>query len=58
MFLQIMSAAYHEEEVVGADGKTDTRVLLKLPPALAPVKLAVMPLDEKRRSSRKSTGDY
>jgi glycyl-tRNA synthetase len=47
MFLQIISAAYHEEEVVGADGKPDTRVLLKLPPALAPVKLAVMPLVKK-----------
>jgi len=47
MFLQIISAAYHEEEVVGADGKSDTRVLLKLPVALAPVKLAVMPLIKK-----------
>ncbi len=47
MFLQVISAAYHEEVVEGADGKTDTRVVLKLPVALAPVKLAVMPLVKK-----------
>ncbi len=47
MFLQVVSAAYHEEVVEGADGKTDTRVVLKLPAVLAPVKLAVMPLVKK-----------
>ncbi len=47
MFLQVVSAAYHEEVVEGANGKTDTRVVLKLPVALAPVKLAVMPLVKK-----------
>jgi glycyl-tRNA synthetase len=47
MFLQIVSAAYHEEEVEGADGKSDTRVVLRLPVELAPVKLAVMPLMKK-----------
>ena len=46
MFLQVMAASYCEEEV-GSDDKKDTRVVLKLPPALAPVKLAVMPLVKK-----------
>lgn len=42
MFLQVISAAYHEEQL-----DTDSRVVLKLPPVLAPVKLAVMPLVKK-----------
>ena len=47
MFLQILSAAYTEEEIVKEDGSKDSRVVLKLPPALAPIKLAVMPLVKK-----------
>jgi glycyl-tRNA synthetase len=47
MFLQVISAAYAEEEAPTADGGVDTRVVLKLPPALAPVKLAVFPLVKK-----------
>ncbi|MDR2414466.1 MAG: glycine--tRNA ligase [Odoribacteraceae bacterium] len=43
MFLQIISAAYREETI--DDG--ETRVLLALPPALAPVKLSVLPLVKK-----------
>ncbi len=46
MFLQVMSASYCEEEVEN-NGKVDTRVVLKLPAPLAPVKLAVMPLVKK-----------
>lgn len=42
MFLQVVSAAYHEEEL-----EKDSRVVLKLPPVLAPVKLAVLPLVKK-----------
>lgn len=45
MFLQVMCASY-EEEVVNAE-KNDTRVVLRLPAALAPVKLAVLPLVKK-----------
>ena len=44
MFLSIMAGAYNEEEVEGKDGKKETRVVLNIPPVLAPVKLAVMPL--------------
>jgi glycyl-tRNA synthetase len=47
MFLQIISASFHEEEVVGANGEKDIRTLLRIPPALAPVKLAVLPLVKK-----------
>jgi glycyl-tRNA synthetase len=47
MFLQVISAAYTEEILTKEDGSTDLRVVLKLPPALAPVKLAVFPLTKK-----------
>ena len=43
MFLSIMSAAYCEEQLEGGD----SRVVLKLPPVLAPVKVAIMPLVKK-----------
>jgi glycyl-tRNA synthetase len=46
MFLQVVAASYCEEEVEN-NGKVDTRVVMKLPPVLAPVKLAVMPLVKK-----------
>ena len=47
MFLQIISASYHEEVIEDANGQKDTRVVLRLPAPLAPVKLAVMPLIKK-----------
>jgi glycyl-tRNA synthetase len=47
MFLQVIAAAYREEELIKEDGSRETRVVLKLPPALAPIKLAVMPLVKK-----------
>jgi len=43
MFLSILSASYNEEVLEGGE----TRVVLKLPPALAPVKLGVLPLVKK-----------
>ena len=43
MFLQVMSAAYTEEALEGGD----QRVVLKFPAALAPVKVAVLPLVKK-----------
>lgn len=43
MFLSVMAASYHEEALEGGD----TRVVLNLPPALAPIKLAVLPLLKK-----------
>ena len=43
MFLSILSFAYHEEKL--ADGSE--RVVLKIPPALSPVKVAILPLVKK-----------
>ena len=42
LFLVVMSAAYAEEQVEG-----ETRVVLRIPPALAPVKAAILPLVRK-----------
>jgi glycyl-tRNA synthetase len=47
MFLQVISAAYTEEILTKEDGSSDSRVVLKLPAVLAPVKLAVFPLTRK-----------
>jgi len=47
MFLQIMAEAYKEEDLTKEGGKKDSRVVLRLPASLAPVKLAVMPLTKK-----------
>ena len=44
MFMTVLSAAYKEEVV---NEKGETRMVLSLPPALAPVKLAVLPLVKK-----------
>jgi len=43
MFLSIVSAAYVEEELEGGE----SRVVMKLPAALAPIKLGVLPLVKK-----------
>lgn len=45
MFLSVLSASY-KEELVNAE-KGTSRVLLKLPPVLAPIKVAVFPLTKK-----------
>ena len=42
-FLAILSAAYSEEELENGE----SRVVLRIPPAIAPVKLAVLPLVKK-----------
>jgi len=44
MFLAMMGNALQEETVPDADGKDSTRVLLKLPYAIAPIKCAILPL--------------
>lgn len=46
LFLAVLCASYHEEQV-GEEGKTETRVVLKFPPVLAPVKVAIFPLTKK-----------
>jgi len=47
MLLALLTPAYHEEEVPKENGKSEQRVVMKLPPALAPVQLAVLPLVRK-----------
>jgi glycyl-tRNA synthetase len=43
----ILSNAYTEEKVPNAEGKLEDRIVLKIPPALAPVQVAVLPLVKK-----------
>ena len=47
--MTFLADAYTEEETISAKGKAETRVLLKLHPALAPVKVAVLPLSRNER---------
>ncbi|HQU57503.1 MAG TPA: glycine--tRNA ligase, partial [Chitinophagaceae bacterium] len=53
MFLAVISQAYEEQDLslpageAGTEEKKDSRVVLKLPPVLAPIKLAVLPLTKK-----------
>lgn len=47
MFLLVLSHAYNEENLTKEDGTPDSRVVLKLPPVLAPNKLAIFPLTKK-----------
>ena len=46
-FLSILANSYNEETVSQENGKTDQRIVLSIPPAMAPVKLAVFPLVKK-----------
>ena len=46
MFLATLCASYKEEEV-GEEDKKETRVVLTLPPILAPYKVAIFPLTKK-----------
>ena len=59
MFLLTMSAAYHEEDLSTSE-KQDSRVVLKFPAKLAPMKLAILPLVKKDglpEIARKIMGD-
>jgi glycyl-tRNA synthetase len=47
LFLTIMSLAYQNEKWLKEDGTEDSRVVLKIPNKLAPVKLAILPLLKK-----------
>lgn len=47
MFLSMMASSYCEEEVESSNGAKETRVVLRLPEVLSPVKLAVLPLMKK-----------
>jgi len=47
MFLAVFSSAYTEEVIEKEDGTKDQRIVLRIPPQLAPVKVAVLPLTKK-----------
>lgn len=47
LFLLILSNAYEEEVIPKEDGKHDSRVVLRFPAKIAPMKLAVLPLMKK-----------
>ena len=54
MFLSVISSSLMEEEVPDAKGGTSTRTVMKIHPALAPVKAAVLPLIKKDRLPEKA----
>ncbi len=45
--LMVLSEAYAEEDIPKEDGTKDSRVVLRIPPRVAPIKLAVLPLTKK-----------
>jgi len=47
LFLTILSLAYTEEKWNKEDGTEDSRVVLRIPPRIAPTKLAILPLLKK-----------
>jgi glycyl-tRNA synthetase len=47
MVLLTLSASYCEETITKENGDTDERVVLRIPPILAPVKCAILPLVKK-----------
>jgi glycyl-tRNA synthetase len=47
--LAFLADAYTEEETISAKGKSETRVLLKLHPELAPIKVAILPLSRNEK---------
>jgi len=47
MVLLILANGYDEEKIKKEDGSIDERTVLRIPPSLAPVKLAVLPLVKK-----------
>jgi len=52
--LAIMLDAYSEEEAPTADGKIETRVVMKFNKDIAPVKVAILPLSKKSELSKKA----
>lgn len=47
MFLLVLCHAYQEETITKEDGSNDSRVVLKIPAKIAPIKMAVLPLTKK-----------
>lgn len=47
LFLTVISMSYAEEKWVKEDGSEDNRVVMRIPPKIAPYKLAILPLVKK-----------
>lgn len=58
LLLMVMLEAYREEAVPTADGTSETRVVMKFHPRLAPYKIAVLPLSKKKELSKKARSVY
>lgn len=52
--LAVLLSAYTEEGAPTADGKTETRVVMKFPKEIAPVKVAVLPLSNKEELTKEA----
>ena len=52
MLLTVLFSAYDVEETKKEDGRVDTRTVLRLHPALAPYKVAVLPLIKKNHADK------
>ena len=57
MFLSQVSNSLQEEDVPDADGKSSKRIVMKLHPAIAPVKCAVLPLLKNHEGLVKASKD-
>ena len=57
MFLAQVANSLIEENVPDADGKESTRTVMKLNPAIAPVKVAVLPLLKNKEELTKAASD-
>lgn len=52
LFMAVLTDAYHEEEVRGLPaGRQEKRVVLRLKPELAPIKVAILPLSKDEKLS-------
>ncbi|PKB64863.1 MAG: glycine--tRNA ligase [SAR202 cluster bacterium Io17-Chloro-G3] len=58
ILLTFLIDAYTEEEVITPAGKTETRIVLKLNPTIAPVKVAILPLSRNDRLVPKAREVY
>jgi glycyl-tRNA synthetase len=55
MFLLILSESYEVETINKEDGSIDSRVVMRIPNTIAPIKLAVLAISKKRRATRIGT---
>ena len=56
--MALLIDAYSEETTIQPNGKSDTRVLLKLSPNIAPVKVAVLPLSRNEKLTPLANKNY